>query len=343
MRRDTLRSNRNFVLLRALLAGGLVATALALPAAPAPAAPPKVAVGYCTMELEKAKAAGFDYVELGVRNFAKMSDEEWAKFVERHKAAGISTPVANTFLPAEIKIVGPDADKDRDKNLEYAQKAFDRAKQLGIKTVVFGSGASRKVPDGFSKDDAWKQLVAFAKLIAPEAKKRGIVLAVEPLQKGETNTINTAAEGLKWVEEVNHPNFQLMVDFYHLSLEKEDPAILVKAAKHIKHFHIANPNGRLFPQNSDEYDYSGFFANMKKMGFKGGISVEAKTGNFDEQAPKAIAFLRGAVDKGVKAPVPGAAPPKAAAAPAPVPAGAAAAAAPAPAGAKPAAATTATK
>jgi D-psicose/D-tagatose/L-ribulose 3-epimerase len=329
MTRQMSRTTRNSALFLALLGASLMAGGQAVAA-------PKVAIGYCTMDLEKAKAAGFDYVELGTRNFTKMSDEDWAKFLERHKAAGIPTPVANTFLPGEIKIVGPDAEKDREKNLEYVHKAFDRAKQLGIKTLVFGSGGSRKVPDGFSKDDAWKQLVAFAKRIAPEAKKRGIVLAVEPLQKGETNTINTAAEGLKWVEEVNHPNFQLMVDFYHLSLEKEDAAILVKAAKHIKHFHIANPNGRVFPQSADEYDYSAFFAQMKKMGFRGGISVEAKTSSFDDQAPKAIAFLRGAIDKGVKPPVPGAVPPKAAAAPATPPAPAAGAA-PAPTPAEPAA------
>ena len=144
------------------------------------------------------------------------------------------------------------------------RKAFDRAKVLGIKIIVLGSGGARKVPDGFSQDEAWKQLVEFAKRIAPEAKKRGIVVAVEPLQKGETNTINTAAEGLKWVKAVNHPNFQLMVDFYHLSLEKEDPAILVSAKRNIKHIHIANPAGRKFPLTADEFDYSKFFADAEE-------------------------------------------------------------------------------
>jgi sugar phosphate isomerase/epimerase len=290
---------------------GLLATALLAGNTASAQAAPKIRVGWCTNDLEKAKAAGFDYVELATKDFARMSDEDFAKLLERHKAVGIPTPVANNFLPRELKIVGPDAEKGRPEQLAYVGKAFDRAKQLGIKVIVFGSGGARKVPDGFAKEDAWKQLVDFAKAIAPEAKKRGIVLAVEPLQRGETNTINSAAEGLKWVQEVKHPNFQLMVDFYHLSLENEDPAILVKAAKNIKHFHIANPKGRTFPQGADEYDYSGFFANLRKMGFRGGISVEAKAANFDEQAPKAIAFLRGAIDKGVKPPAPSAAAPAA--------------------------------
>jgi sugar phosphate isomerase/epimerase len=159
------------------------------------------------------------------------------------------------------------------------------------------------VPDGFSKEEAFTQLVEFAKRVAPEAQKHGIVLAVEPLRSGETNTINTAAEGLKWVQAVDHPSFQLMVDFYHLSNEKEDPSILVTAKDHIKHFHIANPKGRVFPLSADEFDYSGFFENLRKMGFAGGISVEGKpASDFAAEAPRTIAFLRGAVSAGVKPP-----------------------------------------
>lgn len=286
-------------------------------------------IGYCTMDVDKAKAAGFDYAELGFRTFAAMSDEDFAKFAAKVKENKLPTPVANVFLPNEQKVVGPNIDDA--KIIDYAQRGFDRAKQLGIKTVVFGSGGARKVPDGFAKEEAMKQLVALAKKLAPEAKKRGIVMAVEPLQTKETNIINTAAEGLEWVKAVDHPNFQLMVDFYHLALEKEDPAILVKGAKYIKHIHIANPKGRVFPESPDEFDYSGFFAQLKKSGYAGTISVEAKPPHdFETDAPKTLAFLREASDKGVKPPAdPVAAALPAAAAPPPAAPKAAQAAAPA--------------
>jgi D-psicose/D-tagatose/L-ribulose 3-epimerase len=260
--------------------------------APVAAAASGIKVGRCTgiEQLAETKAAGFDFVEIGTRNIARLTDEEFAKALETHKQVGLPTPVANVFIPNEMKVVGPDVDQA--KVTEYVKKALDRVAKLGVKIQVFGSGGARKVPDGFSKDEAFNQLVAFAKRIAPEAEARGIVLAVEPLRSGETNTINTAAEGLKWVKAVNHPNFQLMVDFYHLASEKEDPAILLEAKDHIRHFHIANPNGRVFPLSATEYDYAGFFANVKKMGYQGGISVEAGTKNFVEEGPKALAFLR---------------------------------------------------
>jgi D-psicose/D-tagatose/L-ribulose 3-epimerase len=282
----------------------LLTAALALlgAAPPARAAAPsaKIKIGYNTDDLEKAKGFGFDYAELLVKNFTALSDEDFAKFLEKHKAVGLPTPVGNNFIPAELKLVGPEVDKD--KQMEFVKKAFERAQKLGLKVVVLGSGAARKVPDGFSADEGWKQLVDFGKRVAAEAKKRGLVVTVEPLQKGETNTINTAAEGLKWVQAVNHPSFQLMVDFYHLSLEKEDPAILVTAKKNIKHLHIANPYLRRFPMSSDEFDYSVFFATLKKTGYQGGLTIEGKTDKLDEEAPKALAFLRTAVSTGVKPP-----------------------------------------
>ena len=211
------------------------------------------------------------------------------------------TPVGNLFLPGRPQGGGARRSTRRPR-WTTCGKAFDRAAKLGLKVIVFGSGGSRKVPDGFSKDEAWKQLVDFAKRIAPEAKKRRIVVAVEPLRKQETNIINTAAEGLAWVQAVGHPNFQLMVDFYHLASEKEDPAILVKARKELRHIHIANPNGRVFPQSAEEYDYSGFFDNLRKIKYQGGISVEGRAKDFDVEAPKALAFLRAAGKDGVKPP-----------------------------------------
>jgi len=271
--------------------GPAPAPAAAVAEAPPPAAL-DVKVGRCTDvdKLEETKAAGFDYAELGTRNIAKLSEEELAAALAKHKEVGLPTPVANVFLPNDMKVVGPSVD---DKAvMAYVQKAFDRMSKFGVEIIVFGSGGARKVPDGFSKDEAFNQLVAFAKKIAPLAQQKGITLAVEPLKSQETNIINTAAEGLKWVKAVDHPNFRLMVDFYHLASEKEDPRILVEARDYIKHFHIANPNKRVFPMSATEYDYAGFFENLKKMGYHGRISVEASTKNFAEEGPKALAFLR---------------------------------------------------
>jgi sugar phosphate isomerase/epimerase len=176
--------------------------------------------------------------------------------------------------------------------LAYARKAFDRLSKLGVKILCFGSGGARRVPDGFPKEQAFAQLVEFGKRIAPEARARGITIVIEPLRSQESNIINSAAEGLELVKAINDPNFELLIDFYHLASEKEDPAIVLRASDHLRHLHMANPQGRVFPLKWDEYDYVAFFANLRKIGYAGRMSVEASSKNFAAEAPQTIALLR---------------------------------------------------
>ncbi|HET8644279.1 MAG TPA: TIM barrel protein, partial [Vicinamibacteria bacterium] len=270
----------------------LLLAALIAPVAPAAGAATDVAIGYCTDDLEQAKAAGFAYAEPAVRNFTKLSDEEFERLLERHRAVGLSTPVGNLFLPSDLKVVGPEADHER--ALAWARTAFQRAKRLGLEIVVFGSGGARKAPDGFSGEEAFAQLVALGKRLGPEARRQGVVVAVEPLRRQETNTINSVAEGLRWVEAVGDAGFQLMVDFYHLASEGEDPAILQRAGRYLRHVHIANPSGRVFPLSAGEADYARFFAALRAAGYRGRVSVEGRTTDLAADAPRAIAFLRSA-------------------------------------------------
>jgi D-psicose/D-tagatose/L-ribulose 3-epimerase len=254
-----------------------------------------IEIGYCTQlkNVAAAKAAGFDYVELGTTEVAALSDEDFDKAAADVARIGLPTPAANLFLPATLKVTGPDIDREQQR--AYVTKAFDRLSKLGVRIVVFGSGGARRVPDGFAKSDAFDQLVDFGRRVAPLARARGITIAVEPLRREETNIINSAAEGLQLVEKIDDPGFQLMVDFYHLASEREDAQIIVRARDHIRHFHMANPTGRVFPLTADEFDYAPFFRALRSIGYSARISVEASTKDFDADAPRAIAFLRAAL------------------------------------------------
>jgi len=274
----------------------VLAAAVLVAAAAAPPTAAKVQVGYCTglRNLEAAKAAGFDYVELSATEVANLSDADFQAAAARIKHLGIPTPTANNFVPQTIKIVGPDANVDQ--QMAHVKKVMTRLSTLGVQVLVFGSGGARRVPDGFSKDEAWTQLVEFGRRAAEEAKGAGITVAIEALRQQETNIINTSTDGLKLVEAIDHPNFQLMIDFYHLASEKEDPSIVIKGKDHLRHLHFANPNGRVFPQKWEEFDYAPFFANLKAIGYDKRISMEGNTTDLAAQGPVTVALLRKAFE-----------------------------------------------
>lgn len=257
------------------------------------------AIGFCTGDLASAKAAGFDFAEIRIREFARLSENDFTQFAARYQKIGLPVTAAHWFFPAELKIVGPDVHTNE--VMSYLQTAFARCEKLGVKFVVWGSGDSRRAPAGFSREAAFQQLVALAKQIAPEARKHGLTLVAEPLRRAESNTINSAAEGLQWVKAVNEPNFQLLVDIYHMAEENEDPAVILQTGSHLRHVHVSNPRGRIFPLRAEEYDYAPFFKALAQVGYQGAISIEAKTDRLAEEGPQAMAFIRMVYAKAVAA------------------------------------------
>jgi len=269
-----------------------VVSLLLLPAGTFAQPQARITVGACldASRFEAARAAGFDYVEIGASRVAGLADEEFQKLAADVKGLRIPVAAANGFIPGTIKLVGPAIDKAAQE--AYVSKTLDRLKTLGVTRVVFGSGAARRVPDGIPRDEAFDQLVDFCRRIAPIARHDGITIAIEPLRKQETNIINTAKEGLALVKAVDRPEVKLLVDYYHLSEEGESPDIVLEAGVNLVHVHVANPRGRVYPVSADESDYARFFRNLCAIGYTGGVSVEASTKDFDAEAPAAIAMLR---------------------------------------------------
>jgi len=252
----------------------------------------EVQVGVCIDpdRLEAAQAAGFDYVELGVTRVAGLTDVAFRELISRVGQLRIPVAAANTFLPGNLKIVGPSIDRER--QMEYVAKALSRMKQLGVSLIVLGSGGARRVPEGFSHEEALAQMADFCRRIAPLAGDAGITIAIEPLRHQETNLINTTRQGLDFVKAVDSPQIRLLVDYYHLAEEGESPQILIEAGGTIVHTHIANPKGRVYPLSPDESDYAGFFECLCRIGYAGRISIEASTPDFSAQAPRSIETIR---------------------------------------------------
>jgi len=256
-----------------------------------------IKIGACgTVKMISAvKGAGFDYVELSTAEIVALSDADFAELQHEVKQGGFPVYATDAFIPATIKLTGPDIDKDQ--QMAYVRKAMDRVAAVNAHIIVLGSGAARQVPDGFSHDAAFDQLVDFLKRIAPEARARNIVVAVEPQSQEESNIVNSVSEGVKLIKAVNDPNIQLVLDIYYLDKTHEDPSAIVAAKDYIRHFHFSNPNGRVFPAHWDEYNYAPFFAALREMNYTGGISIDAHTTNFANDAPQTVTFLRDALKR----------------------------------------------
>jgi len=157
--------------------------------------------------------------------------------------------------------------------------------------IVLGSPKSRNVPEGYPMDKAWSQLVELLRYIDPLVRTKGITVVIEPLCKLESNIINTAAEGLRLVKAAGPENIKLLIDYYHLVMERENPEIILDAGSYIKHIHFANPAGRVYPAEKVD-GYIRFMDLLKRIGYAGRISIEAYTKDFSHDARRSVEILR---------------------------------------------------
>lgn len=249
-------------------------------------------LGICSPieRIDRIQELGFDYIELPVTSIAALSDSDFVQVEEKNKKSKIKCEAFNLLFPKEIRLVGDNV--DRAAVTRYISAALKRVGILGGEVVVFGSGGARRCPEGWQRDEAWKQLIETCILLGNEAEKYGITIVIEPLNTGETNIINSVSEGLKLAQEVNHPNIRLLADFYHMRLENESMDSIIKSGAFLKHLHIANKTGRAYPLISEEDSYAEFFTALKEINYEGRLSIEGRTQQFDIDAPVSLKLLR---------------------------------------------------
>lgn len=234
-------------------------------------------------------ASGYRYVVENVQNLFSpiaITDEQFEKNLIRIKQYKLKICAVNIFIPGDLKLVGPNVDEV--KVLLYCERVFQRCQAVDVNMIVWGSGGARRIPDGFDREKAKEQFIAIAKKIAAMAARYNIKLALENLNRSETNFINTAEEALTIVKAVDHPNFKLCADIYHMLRENEGPAVLEQAGSYLIHCDIAEKTNRGAPASED---FTSYLNALKKINYRGKIIIEARWENLERQAAPALKYL----------------------------------------------------
>ena len=236
------------------------------------------------------KNAGFDYIETGLAALYTAEKQEIKEFIGALRENNIKCEAVNVLFPGGITLTGENAEFGKVK--DYVDAVFEKTKEIGFETVVFGSGGARKCPDGFPKEKATEQIIEIIQnYLAPAAEKYNFTLAIEELNNSETNILNKISEVEYIISKVNHPKIKLLADLYHMGLENDDINGLTEDIT--AHCHIANPfNKRYYPQKSDSDKainlYKDFFNRLKQINYNKKISIEGGLGGLESPEIKDI-------------------------------------------------------
>jgi len=245
-----------------------------------------------------AKSVGYDGVEIApftlCNHVQELSSRQRESIKGYAKSLGLEVVGLHWLLvkPEGLYINHPD-DSIRRKTSAYLQELVRFCSEIGGKVMVIGSPKQRAVMPGMSYEKAWALAKEVFSECLPVAVDGGVTLCIEPLSAAETNFITTAAEALRMVEEMDSPNFKLILDVKAMSSEGRDiPGIIRSARGKLAHVHANDANRR--GPGFGSTDFVPIARALREIAYEGYVSVEVFDFSPDPQtiASKSIAYLR---------------------------------------------------
>jgi D-psicose/D-tagatose/L-ribulose 3-epimerase len=152
--------------------------------------------------------------------------------------------------------------------------ALNVVEQLGgdyLGGVIFSAlGKYKFPPTKKARDNA----VAALKRLAIAAQAKGITLGLEPVNRYESNLLNTGSQALEMIKDIGEPNVVVHLDIYHMNIEEQDlVSPVLEAGNKLGYVHIgASHRG---PLGTGNIDFDSFFGALAKIGYKGTITFES--------------------------------------------------------------------
>ena len=220
------------------------------------------------------KKWGFDSIEIPVEDPSHIDPAHVKRELDRH----------GLVCGSVCACMGPDRDlrgtpEQQETGLAYMRKVLDQMVPLDCPSLIGPvysavGRADAVLPDEYKKQ--WATVVENLKQLCQYAAKRGKQVCLEPLNRFETDFINTCEQALKMVEAVGSPALKVHLDTFHMNIEQKNQAAAIrKAGKLLGHFHACGSD-RGTPGN-DHIDWKSIAKALKDVRYQGDVVIESFT------------------------------------------------------------------
>ena len=227
-----------------------------------------------TKLFKKFKQWGFDSIEIPVEDPSHIDPAHVKRELDKH----------GLVCGSVCACMGPDRDlrgtpEQQQTGLDYMIKILDQMVVLDcpslIGPVYSAVGRADAVPADEYKQQ-WADVVRNLKTLCQHAESRGRQVCLEPLNRFETDFINTCDQALKMIKAVGSPALKLHLDTFHMNIEQKNQAAAIKkAGRQLAHFHACGSD-RGTP-GGDHIDWKSIAKALKQVGYKGDVVIESFT------------------------------------------------------------------
>jgi D-psicose/D-tagatose/L-ribulose 3-epimerase len=236
----------------------------------------------------KIAAMGFDAVEIAVENPTLIDGPAVAASLKRH---GLKAIICGAF--------GPDRDLTHEdpavhkQCLDYIRDCLDLCIELNAGflggPMYSAVGKARMVPPDQRRHE-WELAVRNLRIACDLAAARGKLIALEPLNRFESDLVNTSADAVRMIDDINHPAARIVLDGFHMNIEERNifDAITV-AGNRLVHLQVSE-NYRGTP-GTGQTRWDEYKKGLEAIGYKGCVSIESFTTD-NQSLAGAVCFWR---------------------------------------------------
>jgi len=241
-------------------------------------------------KIQKAADSGFDGVELICRDMDLVDREAVKETLRRYN---LECPALNTgpvYGVDGLCLVSPD--KEIEQRGMYQLKRFlEFAGEFGaLVDIGMLRGKMSIMPDRAAAEEA---LVGKMHQAAEHAAHCGARIIVEPLNRFESDFVHSAHDGVELAGRVNHPNFGMLVDTFHMNIEDVSIEESVREAAGCCLWHVHVGDSNRLSAGKGHFDFPELIRVLKEVKFKGFLSAEhVALPDPDTAAQETIRYLR---------------------------------------------------
>ncbi len=219
----------------------------------------------------EAASLGFDGIEIFAPSGDCVNRAELQKLLGRHRLQLAAVGTGAGMLLHGHSLSDPDAHA-REQACGFVREIIDFGADFGAPAIV---GSMQGQAGGArNREAALEDLADSLRQLAFHAERRGAELLFEPINRYETDLVNTLSDGMSLLESIGAGNLKLLADLFHMNIEEADPAAsILNSRGTIGHVHFVDSNRRA--AGLGHMDYQPIARALTEIGYNGFASAEA--------------------------------------------------------------------
>lgn len=221
--------------------------------------------------LAAAERAGLQAIELSLRSAKSLDGSALTSKLKQHNLSLSAIATGQAYIEDSLYLSAGET--------QVAQATVSHLKSIIELAAHFNAfvilGGIRGRLTGDQAEQSQQREIALHGMgeCARFARELGVTMLIEPINRYETNFVNTAQEGLEVIEQVGEPNVKLLLDTFHMNIEEVNiQQTLRTMIDHLGYLHVADSN-RWAP-GMGHIDFGQIVRTLSLLGYQGNITAE---------------------------------------------------------------------